>query len=108
MKNLAQLRRARLLAAPAPLDLTRIKVLQNTGNEKGWSQTWKAGPTSQSRQNVFRQLWEELEVEVEAGSTYMAVVASFWKVTKAMPRGLVWTFSFSFLYSSFSFTSLLV
>lgn len=42
------------------------------------------------------------------GGAYMAVMASFWKVTKAMPRGLVWTFSFSFLYSSFSFASILV
>ena len=40
--------------------------------------------------------------------THMAVMASFWNVTKAMPRGLVLTFSFSFLYSSFSLDSLLV
>lgn len=37
--------------------------------------------------------------------THMAVIASFWKVTNAIPNGFLLTFSFSFLYSSFSFAS---
>lgn len=41
-------------------------------------------------------------------TAHTAVMDSFWKVTKAMPSGLVWTFSFSFLYSSFSLASVLV
>lgn len=41
----------------------------------------------------------------QAAGAHMAVMVSLWKVTKAMPRGFSFTFSFSRLYSSFSFCS---
>lgn len=95
VKNLADRGGARLLATPTALHLTGVEVLQDA-EKKGAGSGLGAG----SRQGTTE--------EAGPGATHMAVMASFWKVTKAMPRGLLWTFSFSFLYSSFSFTSLLV
>lgn len=112
MKNLTQLRRPRLLSTPAPLNLTCIKVLQNTV-KKQQAESTVGGGANESKlrerlQTVGGTSWCSGGGRFCLFRTYMAVMASFWKVTKAMPRGLVWTFSFSFLYSSFSLTSLLV
>lgn len=105
VQRLAELGRARLQTAVAALHLAGVEVLQDTEGE----QRERGG-------RLVGGVWgwgEEIQPEGVGGvkglqHTYMAVMASFWKVTKAMPSGLVWTFSFSFRYSSFSLASRLV
>lgn len=81
VQGLAAGRGAGLPAARAALALTHVEVLQDAG---GGGHSYRgprapAGPSGLGR----------------AGGSHMAVMVSLWKVTKAMPSGFSFTFSFS-------------
>lgn len=100
VQRFAELRRARLQTAVAALHLAGVKVLQDAEVKETGSTGRLVGGVQRGHSQEGGGLKRPL--------TYMAVMASFWKVTKAIPSGLVWTFSFSLRYSSFSLASRLV
>lgn len=51
----------------------------------------RLGPCGRERAGGSRRGWEH----VTTPTTHMAVMVSLWKVTKAMPSGFSFTFSFS-------------
>lgn len=81
VQGLAAGRGAGLPAARAALALTHVEVLQDAGGGGHGYQGPRApaGPSGLGR----------------AGGSHMAVMVSLWKVTKAMPSGFSFTFSFS-------------
>lgn len=106
VKTLAELRRTWLLVTHTALTLTRVKVLQDS-TERKFTLLINISILDVDkfiRPGCLKDGWGETTL-THATVTHIAVMASFWKVTKAMPRGLVLTFSFSFRYSSLSFAS---